>query len=333
MSLQTSIEKIWYSGSPWLTLLKPLSLVFYLIVQSKRSLYLNGLFKTYRFEKPVLVVGNINVGGTGKTPFIAHLVNRLQQHGIKVGIVSRGYKSQQEQLPHQVTDEDTATLVGDEALMQFKQLNIPVVIDANRSRAVEYLLKNNSVDLVISDDGLQHYAMSRDIEVVLVDGERQFGNQMILPFGPLREPVSRLESVDFVIQNGAQPAQYANWKFDLEAVTFVHLNSGKEFPLTQFKNIPVQAVAAIGNPQRFYTLLAKYCKIKATKNMPDHHLFSAQDFDYSKDGIVIMTQKDAVKCNHFSKDNWYYLKIRLKLEQSLEEALLIQIKQTISSHY
>jgi len=166
----------------------------------------------------------------------------------------------------------------------------------------------------------------------LIDGERQLGNQLILPFGPLREPISRLASVDFIIQNGEQTSQLTSNKFTMKAVCFVQVKSNKEFSLNHFANKRVEAIAAIGNPQRFFNLLQQFCEINTTRTMPDHHPFSSSDFTNYSEQLVMMTEKDAVKCLPFAKDNWYYLKVNLELDKTLEEALLNRIKQTLVRH-
>ncbi len=318
MTVTHAVEKFWYSRS-WLTLLVwPLQLPLLLLVLLKRLAYRYNLLASNRFNKPVLVVGNLSVGGTGKTPFIASLVKHFSQQGVSVGIVSRGYKSTVSSFPHQVSDQDNATTVGDEAFMQYKNLKVPIVISPARSNAVDYLLKNNQVDLIISDDGLQHYQMGRAIEVVLFDGARQFGNKMILPFGPLREPLGRLKSVDFVIQNGNQPTEFTHDKSTLVETALVNLKSGESKPLEFLASQEVVAVAGIGNPQRFFDSLSKFAKINSTSVFPDHHKFSLADFNHiHEDKVVVMTEKDAVKCTTFAKKNWYYLSVSMDIPTSL----------------
>jgi len=323
------IEKVWYSQSRYIWLLWPFSFFFYLIVQTKRFLYKRNILSSQKFSVPVIVIGNITVGGTGKTPFIHQLIKHLNTKGYKVGIVSRGYKAECQVFPHQLSDEDDANLVGDEALMQYRSLNhlckiaTPIVIDPNRSRAVTHLINNNDIDLVISDDGLQHYAMSRDSEIVLFDFKRSFGNKFILPFGPLREPVSRLKSVDLVVQNGSKETSYTDCHAQLVASEFIHLKTGESFPLDFFrkKNKSVNATAAIGHPQRFFETLSELVNIDDTRSFIDHHSFIEKDFISYSDKLVVMTEKDAVKCMPFAKDNWYYLKVEMKYNKDLVSKL------------
>jgi tetraacyldisaccharide 4'-kinase len=316
MDLQVAIEKLWYSRNPLCWLVWPFHCVFYLVVQLKRGFYLAGITACQKFDKPVILVGNINVGGTGKTPFIRLLVNHLKSRKLKVGIVSRGYQAKINRFPHQVGGSDTALTVGDEAFMQYSELEVPIVIDPNRSQAVKHLLNNNTVDVVISDDGLQHYKMGRDLEIVLFDGQRQFGNQLIMPFGPLREPVSRLKTTDLVIQNGTQDNPYTEYQAALIPVSLINLSSKLETPINGINHLiegrHVNAVAGIGNPMRFFTtlrniLLTDEAEVSEQGNrnakslfsentFPDHHAFTADDFVGFDDEFVVMTEKDAVKC-------------------------------------
>ncbi len=319
------IEAFWYSQSKLTYLVWPLHFIFLIIVQLKYLLYKIGFLSSNKFSKAVLVIGNISVGGTGKTPFINQLVQELNKRKIKVGIVSRGYCSNITTVPHQVTKLNTVDEVGDEAFMQFSNLNIPIVIDPNRSRAVNYLIENNDIDLVISDDGLQHYKMSRDLEFVMFDGQRKFGNQMILPLGPLREPVRRLNSVDLVIQNGEQSNSFSNYVVKLNPVSLINLKSLKETSLKEFSGKSAHCVAAIGNPNRFFNAISKLCKIESETTFLDHYAFKLNDFESFNDDIVVMTEKDATKCFSFAKEHWYYLKVEMSLDKNLIEKIISKI--------
>ncbi len=335
MRFKITIESLWYSRSKFFWILLPFNLIFLALVKIKRALYQFKLFNSNRFNKTVLVVGNITVGGTGKTPFINQLVRILAQNKIKAGIVSRGYQSAIKNFPHQVIKSDTALDVGDEAFMQFTDLNcwaglnIPMVIDPNRSRAIHCLIDNNDIDIVISDDGMQHYKMARDIEVLLFDGERQFGNQLILPFGPLREPVSRLQSADFIIQNGPQNNTISEHNVCLEAVKLVQLKTGKKILIEAFSKKKVTAVAGIGNPERFFNTLKSICTIENKKSFSDHYDFKLDDFESFQKDIIVMTEKDAGKCYAFAGDDWYYLKVEMSFKKTLTDRLLNTIKNNI----
>jgi len=335
MSWSKKIENFWYLSSPraWFVyLLWPVNLIFLAIVQAKRSLYYFGLLKKQSFDKPVIVVGNISVGGTGKTPFIHHYVKLLEGNDICVGLVSRGYKAKKEEFPHQVNESDRAIDVGDEAYLQFNNLNIPCVIDPNRSRAVKYLLDSNKVDLVISDDGLQHYKMGRQTEIVLVDGSRGLGNQLILPLGPLREPKQRLKSVDLVIANESESTIECDATIKFSNVCFIQLSTNETFTLENFTNQKVHAIAGIGNSDRFFKSLDKLCTIESRQAHTDHYLFNESDFEKYDSDIVIMTEKDASKCFPFAKENWYYLQVEMIFDDDLQIRLLDLAKTLIENH-
>lgn len=344
MRLQNFIERIWYSNSPLCWLLWPISLPFYCLVQLKRQLYKRAVISTAAFSKPVILVGNINIGGTGKTPFIQALVGLLRSKGLKAGIVSRGYQAGRQQFPHLVNDDDNASSVGDEAFMQYSKLAVPCVIDPNRARAVRYLLEQTDVDIVISDDGLQHYKMARDVEIVLFDQARKFGNELVLPFGPLREPISRLNSVDLVVQNGIDENQYTEYKAELKVRGLVNVKTGAELTINETDKLltekELHAVAGIGNPNRFFKTVAEIAGqnnhrdifLKSDKNcfekpsfvqhsFADHHSFTLQDFIDYENELIIMTEKDAVKCFEFAKDSWYYLNVSMVFNQPLHDKL------------
>ena len=346
MSSGNFIEKIWYlprkSWSIFYPIFSFLNLPFLALVKLKRYFYQKGVFSVNSFEKPVLVVGNISVGCTGKTPFISQLIKQLNKKNIKCGIVSRGYKAQITQFPHQVNSTDTSNQVGDEAFMLFKQMQIPVVIDANRARAVNYLLKNNKVDIVISDDGLQHYKMSRDLEIILVDSTRMFGNEFILPMGPLREPVSRCKTVKFVIQNGARDLEHhgdsrINHQVKIVPKCLVNINSGKEISFDSIKTKSIIAIAGIGNPQRFFSTLNEIVDVAEKHSFPDHHSFREDDFTHlsrnithmDKGSVIIMTEKDAVKCTEFAEEHWYYLRVEMTFKKELIGDLISKVQQVI----
>ncbi|TQV77303.1 tetraacyldisaccharide 4'-kinase [Aliikangiella marina] len=336
MSAASSIEKYWYSNhwSKWL--LWPLSACLFLLTVLKRQLYQLGIKPSKRMSVPVIIVGNITVGGTGKTPAIAYLSRLLTNNNYKVGIVSRGYRAQAAHFPFWVTDSDTAETVGDEVYMLKKQLELPIVIGPDRSKAVELLIKKSAPDIILSDDGLQHYKMARDFELLLVDGERGFGNQLCLPFGPLRETIGRLNSVDYIIQNGGEQALFQLEQFQdkfshikLEVSGLIHLKTGESVSLANIKNKSVNAVCGIGNPQRFFNTLNPLCQQLKRYSFQDHHTFKMQDFAEMNDDIIIMTEKDAGKCQSFAKDNWYYLTVRMKLDDLQASKLLASIKRKI----
>jgi len=340
----SKIEQFWYSKSIWRWLFLPLSLLVQMIALSKRFLYRINLIKSRQNRVPVLVVGNITVGGTGKTPFINYLVKKLQSKNIKVGIVSRGYKSNAPEYPYLIKQTDSVEVTGDEAFMQNATLQVPMVIGFDRAAAVDLLCQTNNLDLIISDDGLQHYKMARAFEILMIDGSRLFGNQLMLPVGPLREPVSRMKSVDYVVQNGnvengetiknLSNGNVPLASMSLKVTGLININSNQSVELDASKATSITAVAGIGNPQRFFTSLSKFCDRPVedidTKVFPDHHGFQLDDFQSINSDIVVMTEKDAVKCESFAQDNWYYLKVEAELSEkdfvSLFELIKTELK-------
>jgi len=245
---------------------------------------------------PVVVVGNITVGGTGKTPMVIWLVERLRDYGFNPGVVTRGYLgSASAGEPLHVNEDTPAAQAGDEAVLLARRLRCPVVACANRVLAVRSLIANAEVDVVVSDDGLQHYALKSDFNVVVVDGARGLGNGRLLPAGPLREPAARLDTADLVCVNGS-PWSYAGAvQFKLLATTVVQLSDGSQLPLSAFSGRRVHAAAAIGNPARFFDLLRDAGCIVDERAFPDHALIPQECLSFADDDPVLITEKDAVK--------------------------------------
>ena len=272
--------------------------------------------KQTRFPVPIIVVGNLTVGGVGKTPLVIALANALRLKGLRVGIVSRGYGADGV-FPRAVALDDKACDVGDEPLLIARKTACPVVIAPKRVEAVNYLLQHYQSQVVISDDGLQHYAMGRAIEIVVIDGARGLGNGFMLPAGPLREGVSRLKTADFVVVNSG------HWEnahcMTMVAGDMMSLLNGDVLKPTDL-NQSVAAVAGIGNPQRFYTTLCDLGVTFNTYSFADHHVFKAQDLEL-EEGIIVMTEKDAVKCSPFATKNMYVLPVTAHLDSSFWDAL------------
>lgn len=314
----------WYRPITWAWVLLPLALIFELISKVRRICYQVGLFNSYRSDLPVIVVGNISVGGNGKTPFVIWLCETLLAEGYKPGVISRGYGGKSAHYPLLVDQGVSGKEAGDEPVLIFKRLDIPVVVDPNRKNAAAYLSKHCDVDIIITDDGLQHYALQRDIEIVIVDGKRRFGNQKLMPMGPLRESISRLKSVDFVINNGGDK-QHEISMF-LEAQTCQRVDGEDELLAANSK---INACAAIGYPQRFFdTLVAQNFVLDQVIGFSDHHAFSPADFKQFTHNIpLLMTEKDAVKCTHFAQKNWWYLPISAQLPETFKTQLLNEIKE------
>jgi tetraacyldisaccharide 4'-kinase len=334
----------WYDKNVrWPLLLKPLeSLYIYLSKSQKRK----KLQHQWLPPCPLIVVGNISVGGTGKSPLTIELIDVLQRKGYKVGVVSRGYKANIESFPHQVTANDDTALVGDEPLMIVKRTQVNLVIDPDRVSACRYLLVNNDCDVIISDDGLQHYAMGRDIEICVVDSARGVGNGHCMPVGPLREPPARLKTVDYIILNGAdnQNKNAGNWSnqeglapcftMQLKPIEWQQLKTQQAFSFDQFNQLvtensyQVTAFAGIGNPQRFFNSVEQLGVSANTQNYADHYQYSEQDFTQLNDkSVLCMTEKDAVKCENYVPAQSYYLKIAAQLEPEFIGQLCDQLEK------
>lgn len=313
-------EKGWYRQHPYTLLFWPLSLLYRLVAMTRRLGYQRGWFQSFAVEKPVIIVGNISVGGTGKTPFTLWLCEFLAEQGFTPGIVSRGYGARITE-PVRVTSVHLAADVGDEPLLLASKSNCPVVVCPDRVAAAQYLLATTDCDIVISDDGLQHYRLDRDLELVLIDGQRGLGNQQVLPAGPLREPVSRLKSVDAVIVNSGNFV-FAQHQMTLKPAVPVALDGQ-----TLWQPQAVTLVAAIGNPQRFVDTV-KSCgiEIKCTAFFRDHYAFDENSLA-DIEGPVLMTEKDAVKCRAFAKPNWYYLPVKADLSDEFKFWLQQQLRQ------
>jgi tetraacyldisaccharide 4'-kinase len=267
---------------------------------------------------PVIVVGNLSVGGTGKTPLVIAVAEKLMSEGIKVAVISRGFKAKSQIFPLEVGPDDKAELVGDEPLLMARQLNCPVIIAPKRLAAIRYLKEHYRPDIIISDDGLQHYAMPRKIEIAVLDGKRMLGNGYCLPAGPLREPEARLRDVDMVVVNGASHSNY----FQMTMVPQPLVSMTGQRSISEFRR--TYAVAGIGNPERFYDTLSEYGLKFHKENYPDHYSFSQDDFDKSGQNAIVMTEKDAVKCVDFADDRMFYLSVKASLDDTFWQKLLSQ---------
>ncbi|AGH80776.1 tetraacyldisaccharide 4'-kinase [Psychromonas sp. CNPT3] len=314
----------WYRPvKAWMWILYPFSILLRVISAIRCHLYKKNILKSTKISLPIIVVGNISVGGNGKTPFVIWLCELLQKQGYKPGIISRGYGGKSANYPLLLTDATLGSESGDEPLMIFKRLRVPIVVDPSRVQAALHLQRNADVDIIITDDGLQHYALQRDIEIVIVDGKRRFGNQHIMPVGPLREPLSRLNSVDFIINNGAEHEGEISMYLAPLACKAV---DGREAQLHH--QGAVNACAGIGYPQRFFdTLEAQNFQLNQVQYFSDHHTYKPKDFtQFDKQTPLLMTEKDAVKCAAFAPENWWYLPISAQLPGSFEKQLLQKIK-------
>lgn len=342
-SLSESIRRlaIWLP-SQWQTvswpqiLLFPISLIFYLLVSLRGFLYRVGLIKSVRLPVPVVVVGNITIGGAGKTPFTIALVKKLKALGLKPGVISRGY-GRETQSVLSVQADSLATEVGDEPLLIARSAQCPVFVGADRIQAGQALLNANpDCNIIISDDGLQHYRMRRDYEIVIVDAVRGFGNQLLLPAGPLREPIRRLENVDVIIYNQQSGSSNTNellrrdktYQMQLSPADLYQLSAPQHTALpSQFKRKKVVAVAGIGHPQRFFdTLMALGLSFEPIA-FADHATYGASDFAKIDADVIVMTEKDAVKCEVFADDRFWVLPVNAQLPPPLITALIEKLQQ------
>ena len=317
---ETFLVNAWYRGARWLWILRPLELVYRGLTALRHSFYRTGIFSSYRAAKPVVIVGNITVGGTGKTPVVIALVEALEAQGIRAGVVSRGYGGSAESYPHIVASDSQASQCGDEPLLIHKRTNAPCVVDPRRSRAVKTLIERFDPDLVLCDDGLQHYALQRDMEIALLDAQRGIGNGFCLPAGPLREPQSRLERVEWVLHRGGDnPGSSVCY----DTAGLVNLASGEQLPLQPLalKADKIHALAGIGQPQQFFNTLAKAGFEAEMHIFADHHEYTESDLSCLNDKPILMTEKDAVKCTGIAGDNAWYLKLNARLPDAVIDAV------------
>ncbi len=320
--MRQQITTAWHEGHPRLWLLWPLMLLYTWLTALRRQLYRIGLLPSRRFPVPVVVVGNITVGGTGKTPLTLALIERLRAAGFTPGVVSRGYGGHGD-YPLVVDENVYAEQCGDEPLTLFRRSGVPLVVDPKRSRAVAQLLEKFPCDVVLCDDGLQHYALARDIEIAVIDGGRGFGNGRLLPMGPLREPVSRLQQVQHVVINGEGFAWPDAVRMSLQADAWKNLRH--EHHVAPAPGSAIHAVAGIGNPSRFFEQLRAAGYQVTEHAFPDHHVYATRDLDFGDDLPVVMTEKDAVKCESQAAENWWYVPVRAVLPESFHEALLARL--------
>ena len=320
--LSSWIQRFWYKEMYLSSFFMPLSMIYLDIMRLRRFLYRIGVYKSARLPVPVIIVGNITVGGTGKTPLVIYLVELLQKQGLKVGVISRGYQGEEKPEPRRVSIGTNPALVGDEALLLAKHCACPVVVCADRVAAGRYLLMNSPVDVIISDDGMQHYALQRDIEIAVIDGSRRFGNGYCLPVGPLREPQERLQEVDFVVVNGGKNLEPGEWAMRCIGIDCVNMQNGEIRSLASFRGQDLHAVAAIGNPQRFFRQLQQAGLNITAHEFPDHHAFTQQELNFSDQLPILMTEKDAVKCQAFANAQYWYLPIKAELDSAFATELL-----------
>lgn len=311
----------WYGDGRRGWWLQPLAWLFAALAGLRRFAYRIGVLRKYRSRRPVVVVGNLSVGGTGKTPLVIWLAGSLAARGMRVGIASRGYRRAGGGA-RLVSAADDAAAVGDEALMLHRRLRLPVAIASRRSDAVRLL--EPICDLILADDGLQHYALERDLEIAVVDGARGLGNGRLLPAGPLRESRARLGKVDAVVVNGAGFSWPDAISMNLVPAAVIALEGGERLPLAAFAGRRVHAIAAIGNPERFFAMLREHGLSLDEHPLPDHAAIPAAMIADGGAQTVLMTEKDAVKCPHSLRRAWY-VEVHARIEGPAATALLSRI--------
>jgi len=313
-------------------LLQPFGYVFQLLANRRRQNYKQKADELWRSPVPVIVVGNINIGGTGKSPLVIWLAEKLGLAGFKPGIVSRGYGGNAPQYPMEVTPESKPGESGEEAVMIAKRTGCPVVVDKNRTQAVQTLLESNECDIVICDDGLQHYALQRDVEIAVLDGKKGLGNGLCIPAGPLREPAERLDEVDFVVVNGQESLDLpcAATHMTIKPEAWVNLHTQEEMDIAAWSGSKnVHAVAGIGNPARFFDTLKELGFEVIEHLFEDHQSYHVSDLIFGDKLPVVMTEKDAIKCCLLNRellhDGYWYLRISVDMDDQFIKQILARI--------
>ena len=313
------LDHYWNSINPVSLLLLPLAGLFCSLSWLRRKLYRLGVLASWKSPLPVIIVGNITVGGSGKTPLIIELVRQLQRRGRKPAVISRGYGGHGKTWPQLVGPDAVARQVGDEPVLIFQRTACPVVVGPNRKQDIQRIIEGFDCDIILCDDGMQHYALQRDIEIAVVDARRRFGNGFCLPAGPLREMVSRLRQVDLVLLNGGDMQQSA---FQMRIETCRPLSPRLETrPLAEFVGKKVHAVAGIGDPQRFFDMLAEQGLELIPHAFADHYPYTRNELIFDDECPVLMTEKDAVKCADFNLENHWAVALDIRLSSNAQNQL------------
>jgi tetraacyldisaccharide 4'-kinase len=344
--MEQRLTKLWYRDTAGPSLLQPLSWLYATAIRVRATAYARRWLTTHHVDKPVVVVGNLTVGGTGKTPLVIWLARHLTERGLRVGIVSRGYGSEAAGAPRQVNDTSNWQEVGDEPLLLYRGTRCITLIGRDRVAAAQALV-TKGVDVIVSDDGLQHLRLARDCEIVVIDGTRGFGNGRMLPAGPLREPVSHVADADVIVINGV--AEHSSLRrvglasmdeaIKTRALQMTLLPGdavrldGREPPrsLETFRGRSVHAVAGIGNPARFFRDLRARGLDVMEHAFPDHHPFAAHDLSFGDDLPVLMTEKDAVKCASFADPRLWSVPTTATFSEAQARELLDHVMRKIES--
>ena len=322
---ESELQDVWYAGKPPAAILSVLEAAYAGVVAARRRLYAAGLLRATRVRVPVVVVGNLTVGGTGKTPLVIAIVEALRARGRRPGVVSRGHGATLAR-PRLLGPASSPADSGDEPVLIQRNAGVPVAVGRDRVATARLLLDASDCDVIVADDGLQHYALARDVEICVIDGARRFGNGRMLPAGPLREPLSRLRTIELRVCNGgvAQPAEIP---MTLVGDSAMGLGAGESVatPLASFAARRVHAVAGIGHPLRFFTMLRAAGLVVDEHPFADHHPFVAADLDYGDDAPVLMTQKDAIKCAAFARPHFWQVPVRAELAAAFFDDLATRI--------
>lgn len=337
--LEKTVNGAWYGDALWPHLLRPLSAVYCFVMQRRAAQYAVKAKQGQLWQSPVpiIVIGNITVGGSGKTPLTLHTCGVLLDAGYKPAILSRGYKAKIVAFPRLLLDTDKAQAVGDEPWLMQRNSGRPVCIDPDRVRGAQHLLANTDCDVIVCDDGLQHLNLARDIEIAVVDGQRLLGNGFCLPAGPLREKSQRLAAVDFVVANG-QPQDSlfeCDYVMRLQNLCFINLVTDEQLScatfVQQFDGQDVKALTGIGNPQRFFTGLQQLGLDVDAHAYPDHYPLTDSDLGPFSAATIVMTEKDAVKCAGLANDNAWYLAVKADLPNRYTTALVSKLATVVGA--
>ena len=330
------LHRVWYEDVTSYRLLLPLSGLYWLLITLRRFLYQIGVLGRWRAIVPVIVVGNITVGGTGKTPVTIWLSRELRERGFSPGIVSRGYGGSKASSSMRVDSASDPHVVGDEPVLLARRTACPVVVDANRARAAQMLV-DDGVDVIIADDGLQHYRLERTYEICVIDGVRGLGNRRLLPAGPLRETIDRLGEVDQVLINGRVDEKSEDLsvveqnaiEFELIAEEVCRLNGSLTRPIERFSGTTVHGVAAIGNPVRFFDMLRAHGIQVIEHAFPDHAKLESRDLEFGDDFDVLMTEKDAVKLAGINLDKYWAVPVDTIIDPVIAGPWLEQVESRL----
>ena len=325
--VSSALERAWYGRSDWTRLLRPLSLLFGLLSRRRRQ---RLAAQAEPLDVPVIVVGNIAVGGSGKTPLLIELIKLCQLEKLRVGVISRGYGGKSPLYPIQVNPSTDPKICGDEPAMIARQTGVPVVVDPDRVAAAQMLMRLAPVDLILSDDGLQHYRLSRQLEIAVVDAARGLGNAQLLPEGPLRESPERLAEVDFVVLNGQGPFECSNaLRYELQPMCLRNIKTGevREASAQALGRSEVNAMAGIGHPQRFFDTLVQLGLSVNPTPLPDHAQIDPQLVAELSRETLVMTEKDAVKCGEFANENCWALGVEARLDERSQQLLTEAVRR------